>query len=284
MGTLYVVATPIGNREDITLRALRILREVAWVAAEDTRTSGRLLKHYQIEQRFISLHEHNEEQRVQRILDLLDAGDDIALISDAGTPLLSDPGLLLVQAASAAGHNVVPVPGASALLAALSVAALPSHAFTFVGFPPRKAAARQAFLESYAGRSETLILYESPKRLPALLADVQKIMGADRPVVVARELTKRYETIWRGTAQQAVQAFPEAPPGEVVVLVGGASTPPPRDMTLALQAVSALQAGGMSLSQAVRMISELADIPRRALYQQALQAQKRDAGPQTGKS
>lgn len=279
MGTLYVVATPIGNREDITLRALRILREVAWVAAEDTRTSGRLLKYYQIEQRFISLHEHNEEQRVQRILDLLAAGDDIALISDAGTPLLSDPGLLLVQAASAAGHKVVPVPGASALLAAFSVAALPSHAFTFVGFPPRKAAARQAFLQNYAERSETLILYESPKRLPALLADVQKIMGADRPVVVARELTKRYETIWRGTAQQAVQAFAEAPPGEIVVLVGGASAAPPRDMTLALQAVSALQAGDMSLSEAVRLISELADIPRRALYQQALQAQKRDAEP-----
>ncbi len=273
MGTLYLVATPIGNLEDISLRALRILRQVDWVAAEDTRHSARLLRHFDIEQRTLSLHEHNERDRAGHLCKLLDQGQDIALISDAGTPLLSDPGYVLVQAVLEAGHEVIPIPGASALLAALMAAGLPTDRFVFAGFPPRKQQARRAFLQEYRDRMETLVLYESPRRLPALLADVQTIMGVDRPVVVARELTKRFESFWRGPAAAAVRHFTQPPPGEIVVLIGGAAQPPRPELDAALEVVTALQAGGMPLSQAVRMVASLAKVSRRALYDAALQHQ-----------
>lgn len=276
MGSLYLVATPIGNRQDISLRALQVLREVAWVAAEDTRTSGRLLKHFDIEQRYISLHEHNEAERIGRILTILGQGEDVAIISDAGTPLLSDPGYALVQAVIAADYAVIPIPGPSALLAALTASGLPGDRFLFLGFPPRKQQARRSFLQNYSASAETLVFYESARRLLALLSDVQEILGQDRPVVIARELTKMYESFWRGTAAAAVQHFSEAPLGEVVLLVGGAKTPPEPDLGAALATVQGLQAGGMALSQAVRLVVEITGLPRRLLYEKALQQQKQD--------
>lgn len=284
MANLYLVSTPIGNLEDITLRALRILKEVDWVAAEDTRTSGRLLQRYEIKQRLLSLHEHNEAERIDQIIATLARDEDVALISDAGTPLLSDPGYLLVQTAIAAGHEVIPIPGASALLAALVASGLPCDRFTFLGFPPRKSKARQAFLQNYRDRSETLICYESPRRLPALLADIVIVMGAQRPLVVARELTKLHETIWRGTAVQAQEAFATPPLGEIVLLIGGAVSPPPPDTTAALEIIVALQQSNMPLSAAVQKIAQLTGLPRRLLYEQALQQQKESESAERTKS
>jgi len=274
MSALYLVSTPIGNLEDMTLRALRVLEEVALIAAEDTRHSGRLLQHFEIKKPLLSYHEHNETARIPAILATLDAGEDVALISDAGTPLISDPGLKLVQAAIRAGCDVVPIPGASALLAALAAAGLPSDRFLFLGFPPRKAKARRALLESLAQEPGTLIFYESPRRLRPLLLDTASILGPDRPLVVARELTKLHETIWRGTASEAEAAFAEAPPGEVVVLVGGVvgNRTPVLDQNV-VRVLDGLLARGMSSSEAARLLAKISGVPRRELYQLAIESE-----------
>ena len=223
---LYLVATPIGNLGDITLRALDTLRSVDYVAAEDTRKTGRLLTHFEIRKPLIAFHEHNEDRAGARILDLLRAGQSVALVTDAGTPGISDPGFTLVRRvleAQAAGDDVAVtmIPGAAALTMAVVLSGLPSHSFTFRGFPPRKSGARQRFLAVDVDSPHTLVFYESPFRIAAFLEDALAVYG-DRPAAVARELTKLYETIARGTlAELAAQFATGKQKGEFVVVIGG---------------------------------------------------------------
>ncbi|MCK5418905.1 MAG: 16S rRNA (cytidine(1402)-2'-O)-methyltransferase, partial [Desulfobacterales bacterium] len=197
-GVLYVVATPIGNREDITLRALNILRDVDLIAAEDTRKTGNLLAHYQIKNRLISFYEHNEKKRTPEIIGKLLDGISIALVSNAGTPSISDPGYRLIEAAIANKITVSPIPGVSAATAAMSVSALPTDSFVFIGFLPRKKAKRQQFLNELAVEPRPVIFYESPKRILTLLEEIISCMG-DRPAVLAREMTKLHEEFIRGS-------------------------------------------------------------------------------------
>lgn len=268
---LYLVFTPIGNLEDITLRALRVLREANVVAAEDTRHSGKLLAHYDIHKPLISLHEHNETARITGLLARLDAGENIALISDAGAPTISDPGYQLVRAAIAAGHQPIPIPGPSAFLAALTASGLPTDRFTFIGFAPRKAQARATLLQALQQEPGVLIFYESPRRIASLLQAVVKELGPDRPVVIARELTKLHESFWRGRAEKAMQAFSEPPRGEIVILVGGATTSGSSAITPEIeQVLTGLLAGGMSVGDASRLLALVTGLPRRQLYQRAL--------------
>lgn len=221
MGTLYLVATPIGNLEDMTLRALRILREVRLIAAEDTRTSRVLLQHFAIETPLTSYHEHNKLHKVESIFDALALGD-VALISDAGMPAISDPGYELVKLALARGVRVVPIPGPSAVVTALVASGLPTDGFVYLGFLPRKDGDRRKFLESLKREPRTLIAYESPHRLIDALRDVQRVLG-ERPVCVAREMTKHYEEFFRGTTSEALARFQgENPKGEITLLIGGA--------------------------------------------------------------
>ena len=221
---LYLVPTPIGNLEDITLRALRILREADLVACEDTRTSGTLLSHYDIDTPTTSYHEHNEHRKAPRLVKRLQAGHTLALITDAGTPGISDPGFLLARAAREAGVHVEALPGATALVPALVASALPAHRFAFEGFLPKKKG-RQSRLQALAGEERTMIFYESPHRLLRTLAELADAFGAERPAAVARELTKRYEEIRRGTLSELRSYFSEKDKvrGEIVVLVGGAA-------------------------------------------------------------
>ena len=219
---LYVVATPIGNLEDITLRALRVLREADLVLAEDTRRTGHLLQHHGVGRpdALLSCHEHNESERVGRVLDALAAGRTVALVTDAGTPGISDPGYRVVHAALDAGHRVIPIPGACAGVAALSASGLPSDRFTFCGFPPKKAGARQRWLDELATAPGTLILYVAARDVPAVLDDL-RLTRRDPPVVVFREITKQFEEQLRGTASAVSASWREAPrKGEVVVLAG----------------------------------------------------------------
>ncbi len=268
---LYLVFTPIGNLEDITLRALRVLREADVIAAEDTRHTGRLLAHYDIKKPLLSLHEHNEKARIQNILNRLANNEQVALVSDAGAPTVSDPGYQLVRAAIEAGFQPLPVPGPSAFLAALTASGLPTDRFTFLGFPPRKARARADWLQQLRGEPGVLIFYESPRRLGDLLADIARELGPDRPVVVARELTKLHESFWRGRAQDAVDAFAQPPKGEIVVLVGGAEAAGTTEITPAIaEAMRGLLAGGKSVNDAARLLAEITGLPRRTLYQWAL--------------
>lgn len=222
MATLYVVGTPIGNMEDITLRALRILREVTLIAAEDTRTTGRLLQHHGIETPLTSYHDFSDEARLRELIERLHSAD-VALVSDAGMPGLSDPGYRLVQAAHEAGIPVSPIPGPSAAITALVSSGLPTDSFLFLGFLPRQAKARRAALENVRELPYTLVLYEAPHRLLKLLADIETVLG-DRTLVVARELTKLYEELWRGPASDAQAYFArDRVRGEITVVVAGAS-------------------------------------------------------------
>jgi 16S rRNA (cytidine1402-2'-O)-methyltransferase len=224
-GTLYVVSTPIGNLEDLSFRAVEVLRGVDLIASEDTRRSRPLLDHYGIKGKLIAYHDHNEGQAGERLLRQLAEGASIALVSDAGTPLISDPGYSLVSRCQATGIRVVPVPGASALLAALAVAGLPTDRFTFAGFPPRTNAKRRALFETLAGDSGTLVLYESSHRIVESLGDACELFGCDREAALGRELTKIHETILRGTLAQIleqVQADANQRKGEFVVMIGGA--------------------------------------------------------------
>ena len=222
MGTLLLVATPIGNLEDVTGRALRVLREAHLVLAEDTRRTRVLLARYGIGARPRSLHAHNEAAREREVLDALAAGRDVALVSDAGTPLVSDPGGRLVAAALEAGHRVEPVPGPSAVLAALAASGLPATPFAFLGFLPRRAGERDALLRGWRGRRETLVLFESPRRLAATLRALAAALG-DRPAAVARELTKLHEEIARGSLARLAERFAPGARGEITIVVGGAS-------------------------------------------------------------
>ena len=279
-GSLYVVATPIGNLDDISARALKILREVALIAAEDTRHSARLMQHFGINTPLAACHEHNERDEGGRFLTRLLAGDDIALVSDAGTPLISDPGYHLVRQARAAGVKVVPVPGACALIAALSAAGLPSDRFIFEGFLPAKTAGRRARLEQVKEEPRTLIFYEAPHRILECLDDMQAVFGADRPALLGRELTKAFETL-KGLPLGELHAFVAADSnqqrGECVVLVGGWSAPEDEQaISTEAQRVLDLLLAELPLKRAAALAAEITGVRKNLLYQAALEKQKAD--------
>jgi 16S rRNA (cytidine1402-2'-O)-methyltransferase len=277
-GSLYVVATPIGNLDDISARALNILRSVALIAAEDTRHSARLMQHFGIGTPLAACHEHNERDQGGRFLARLLAGDDVALISDAGTPLISDPGYHLVRQARAAGVAVVPVPGACALIAALSAAGLPSDRFIFEGFLPAKAAGRRARLEQVKEEPRTLIFYEAPHRILECLQDMQAVFGDERPALLARELTKTFETLKGmplGELAAWVGADSNQQRGECVVLVAGWQAPEGEDAinAEALRVLNLLLAE-MPLKRAAALAAEITGVRKNLLYQAALEQQK----------
>jgi len=269
VGDLHVVATPIGNLEDVTLRALRVLGEADLVLAEDTRRTRRLLDRHGVKARPVSLHAHNEAARVEKALAVLTAGGSVALVSDAGMPLISDPGERLVKAVVAAGHTVTSVPGASAVVSALVVAGLPAAPFTFLGFLPRRAGARDALLDGLRERPETLVLFESPRRVAATLRRCAEILGP-RPACVARELTKLHEEVVRGSLPDLAQRFAAGARGEVTIVVGGAeppATPDPAEVDAAIRA--GLAAGESPRAVASRLARD-AGLPRRTVYNRAL--------------
>lgn len=267
VGKLYIVPTPIGNLEDITLRALRVLREAALIAAEDTRTTSILLRRYDIHTPIISYHEHNKLTRLDTVLGALATGD-VALVSDAGTPGISDPGYELVQAAIARGVRVVPLPGPSAAITALVASGLPTDGFVYLGFLPRRAAARAELLASLLDERRTLVAYESPNRLTDTLAAVLATLG-DRPVCVARELTKVHEEFFRGTVSAALARYSANPPrGEIVLLIGGAHLIETAvwDTDRVRAELAVLRAAGVPLSRAARQVAARAGWSRRAVY------------------
>lgn len=274
IGTLFVVATPIGNLADLSPRAAEILLEADLLLAEDTRHTTQLLHAAGIERRagrIESFHEHNERERVPEVIRRLEAGESVALVSDAGTPLLSDPGSGLVTAAARAGCTVVAVPGPSAVVAALSVAGLPTDRFAFEGFLPARPAARQRALRGLAEESRTLVFYEAPHRIVATLADIARCLGADRPSAVARELTKKFETVYRGTIGELAgiaTADERVARGELVIVVGGA----PTTMTSDAEAVRVLNilVAELPASQAARLTARITGRSRRELYEMAL--------------
>jgi 16S rRNA (cytidine1402-2'-O)-methyltransferase len=287
MGTLYLVATPIGNLEDISARALRILREVALIAAEDTRHSRKLLSRYDIEAHVIAYHEHNKLARLDAILLPLANGDDVALVSDAGTPAISDPGYELVQAVIGAGFPVVPVPGPCAAIAGLVGSGLPTDRFFYLGFPPRRSGERQAWLDEVGAIAATLVLYESPHRLVDTLEDALAVLG-NRPAAVARELTKLHEQFVRGTLRELLEHFGAGEVrGEIVLLIGGAERggrrparpagapqpaggdqpddTPPDDAQVA-ERLRQLRAEGMSGTRAAKLLAREWNLDRQAVY------------------
>jgi len=268
MGTLYLVATPIGNLEDITLRALRLLREAALIAAEDTRHTGRLLAHYGIHTPQVSYHEHNKLTRLDTVLQTLETGD-VALVSDAGTPGLSDPGYELVRAAIAHGFTVVPVPGPSALTAALVASGLPTDAFVYLGFLPRRQNDRRRLLHELCGERRTLLVFETAPRLAATLQDIEDILG-ERSIVVARELTKLYEEIWRGSVGAARHHFAADVRGEITLVISGASPPLPWDDQRVCEQVAQCMQQGTSHREAVKQVAQASGWPRREVYRLSL--------------
>ena len=273
MPTLYIVPTPIGNLEDITLRALRVLGEVRLIAAEDTRTTRILLNRYAITTPLTSYHEHNKLAKLDAIFGALEQGD-VALVSDAGTPGISDPGAELIAEAIARNIRVEPLPGPSAVLPALVASGLSTDGFLFAGFPPRKTSARAAFLSALAAESRTLIFYESPNRLTDLLEAVIATLG-DRPVCVARELSKIHEEFHRNHATGALAHYTANPPrGEIVLLVAGAPEAPPEvwDEARVLVALLARLDSGEPLSAAAKALATETGWDRRAIYQLGLDA------------
>lgn len=269
--SLYIVATPIGNLEDMTYRAVRILKEVALIAAEDTRHSRKLLTHYGIATPLTSYFDHNQALKGERILAALREGNSVALISDAGTPCISDPGYQVVRDALAAGIRVVPVPGACAAIAALSAAGLPTDCFHFAGFPPPREGKRRTFLAGLAGIRATVVLYEAPHRLAATLADIGAVLG-NRQVAVARELTKLYEEFLHGTAPSVLEQVREGRErGEVVLLIAPAGDEEqPSDSPAPEERLRALLAQGHSVKEAAALAAAATGLPRRELYARAL--------------
>lgn len=269
-GTLYVVATPIGNLEDITLRALRVLREASLIAAEDTRRTARLLQHYSISTPTTSLHEHNERRRVAGLVDRLVAGESIALVSDAGTPAISDPGLHLVSAAHAAGVRVEPIPGANAAIAAVAASGLAPEGFVFVGFPPSRAKDRKLLFQSLATESKAVVFYEAPHRIAATLRDLLTVMG-DRQIAVGRELTKVHENLVVSPITRALDGL-GSPRGEFTLVLAGA---PPRpepeaaewtETSLAQEFGELTKNNGLSPRAAAKELGAKYDLAPRAVY------------------
>ena len=264
MGTLFVVATPIGNLEDLSLRALRVLREVDQVIAEDTRVANVLLRHYGITKRLLSYNEHNKSRRLMEIIGRLE-GSSMALITDAGTPGISDPGVDLVAAVRTAGHDVVAIPGPSAVVAALTASGLPAREFMFAGFLPRRAGDRRKRLDSLARQPQTIVAFESPHRLRRTLSDMLLAWG-DRRIAVCRELTKAFEEVFRGTISQALQRFAE-PRGEFTLVIEGASEERPQGSEDdARRALRRLKAQGITGRDAVREVSQETGLAHRDVY------------------
>lgn len=287
MSTLYIVSTPIGNLEDLSFRALRILREVVLIAAEDTRHTRKLLTHYDIQTPCISYHQHNRFARLDTILDALNKGD-VALVSDAGTPALSDPGVELVRACVAAHIPVCPIPGPAAPIAALITSGLPTDQFLFLGFLPRRNTERRALLTSYAHLSVTLVCFESPYRLLASLHDIQAVLG-DRQVVLAREMTKMHEQFVRGTTSEVIEHVTmNTPCGECTLVIAGvgktatvgtavelgdAATQEPDEETM-IRRLLELHEDGQSSSAAARLVAKELGVQKRVVYQVWLKHQE----------
>jgi 16S rRNA (cytidine1402-2'-O)-methyltransferase len=269
-GTLFIVATPIGNLADLSPRALETLRNASAICAEDTRHTRQLLAHFGIERPLLALHEHNESDMAQRIVARLLNGETLALVSDAGTPLVSDPGFRLVRAAREAGVRVSPVPGPSALIAAVSVAGLPRDRFAFEGFLPAKASARRERLAALAGETRTLLFYESAHRIEESLADLRAAFGDERPAVIARELTKLFETILDGTLAQLhtqVQTDANQRKGEFVIIVQGVDDDEAAKIAEGRRVYALLNAH-LPPSTAAKLAAEISGAPRKALYGQ----------------
>lgn len=264
-GALYLVSTPIGNLADITYRAVEILSSVTLIVAEDTRHSATLLRHYGVTTPVSSYHEHNEARETPRLVARLQGGDSIALISDAGTPLLSDPGERLVRAAVEAGVPIVPVPGPSALLAALVASGFPVDRFTFYGFLPRKGKERAETIAELVRSPVTAVLYESPNRIGATLGDLAEAGAADRPAVVGRELTKKFEELRRGTVAALTDAFQGEVRGEIVLVLAGAPQLRPDEATVRDRAAALLGAGLSPRDATDRLVQEL-KVPRNLAY------------------
>ena len=272
LGTLYVFGTPIGNLDDMTYRAIQILKTVDAIAAEDTRHTGKLLHHFQISTPQISYYQHNIQQRTPELIQRLQTGQDLALVTDAGMPGISDPGCELIQACVESDITVVPIPGPVAAIAALVASGLPTDRFCFEGFLPIKGKDRRDRLSLIEAESRTVVLYESPHRLQKTIADLSELCGPDRQIVVARELTKRFETFWRGSLD-AVIAFSHdpVPRGEYTLVLAGKSqhTPSMSDEYLLAQLKAKIDAG-LSPSQASRDLAKACNVSRRKLYQLSL--------------
>jgi 16S rRNA (cytidine1402-2'-O)-methyltransferase len=266
-GLLYVVSTPIGNLEDITYRAVRLLKEADWIACEDTRTTRRLLERYEITTRTISYHEHNETERAAELIGLIERGETGALVSDAGTPLLSDPGYRIVRAAAEAGIRVEALPGASAVLAALVVSGLPTDQFRFGGFLPAKQGQRRHVLESVFDETATVIFYEAPHRIVEALEDIVFVMR-DRYIAVARELTKLHEEVLRGTAAEIARSLEarDAIRGEFVILIGKSLTPAGDSEVPIEEVIEALIATGVDRMDAMKTVARERGLSKRDVY------------------
>lgn len=268
-GTLYVVATPIGNLEDITYRAVRVLAEVDLVAAEDTRHSRKLFARFGLKKPLLSYHDHNEQQRQAVLIGRLQAGESVALISDAGTPCIADPGYRLIASCHAAGISVVPIPGPSAVIAALSAAGVSTERFAFEGYLPSRAKARADLLRQLLGEQRTLVFYEAPHRLTATLADLIEILGGSRLLVVARELTKLHEEFFRGSMAEALAHFQrEAVRGELVLIIPPGIRGPQMNARDALRRL--LEEGELSRREAVKMIATEYGLNSRDVYRESL--------------
>ncbi|HIE90989.1 MAG: 16S rRNA (cytidine(1402)-2'-O)-methyltransferase [Methylophilaceae bacterium] len=270
---LYVVATPIGNLGDITLRALEVLKDVDVIAAEDTRHTSGLLSHFGITKKLIAVHEHNERNSAQGLLALIQAGKSVALVTDAGTPGISDPGAVVVDVLHDAGVKVVPIPGASAVIAALSASGIIGNGFSFIGFLPASGSQRRKALDLYKSLSHTLVFYEAPHRIVDSVADMAKVLGGERRITVARELTKTFETIYR-CALSDVQAWIENDPnqqrGEIVLLVEAAPSKEEAVVSEDAKHKLKLLLAELPLKQAVKLAAEMTDAKKNDLYQLAL--------------
>ena len=281
-GILYIVGTPIGNLEDMTFRGVRILQSVDVIAAEDTRHTGKLLAHFEIKTPQVSYHEHNRQQRLPELLSQLNQGKAIALVTDAGMPGISDPGYELVKASIAAGISVIPIPGPTAGITALSASGLPTDRFVFEGFLPVSGQERQQRLAALVVESRTLILYESPHRLRQTLQDLAAHFGLYREMVLARELTKVYEEFWRGKIKDAIAHYNSLEPkGEFTLLIAGQIPGLPIiSEDILKEELIQIMAQGISRSQAARQLAHLTKIPRNQLYQLALSLPKLEMGEQ----
>ncbi len=274
-GQLYLVATPIGNLGDITVRALEVLQSVDKIACEDTRHSMILLDHYGIHKPLVALHDHNEQRQVNKVMGWLSEGLNIALISDAGTPLISDPGYRLVSTCQQEGVRVVPMPGPCAAIAALSASGLPTDAFAFIGFLPVKISARQKQLQTLANETRTMIFYESPRRVLSTLKTMQAVFGGERQVVLARELTKTHETVLSLSIDDMVVRVDEdrnQQRGEIVIVLQGADKKPAQDeQSLSCEKILKILLEDMSLKQAVQTTVKITGQRRKKIYDMALQ-------------
>ena len=271
-GTLYIVGTPIGNLEDTTFRAIKTLQKVDLIAAEDTRHTSKLLQHFQILTPQLSYHQHNEQSRIPELIEKLNQGKAIALVTDAGMPAISDPGYELVKVCVEANISVVPIPGVTASITALCASGLPTNKFIFIGFLPTKIKLREEQLEKLSNSLETVVLYESPYKLLQTLEDLAKMLGGNRKIVLARELTKLHEEFWRGTVGQAIIHYQNnQPKGEFTLVIAGAEPElPVLSEDTIKQELQELFAQGISRSQASRQLSQKINLSRRKIYQIAL--------------